>query len=36
MIGTSRSRASTFSEREICETSWTRFSPDVPEVISCR
>ena len=36
MIGTSRSRASTFSEREICETSCTRFSAEMPEVISWR
>ena len=35
-IGTSRSRASTFSWREICETSCTRFSGFEPEVISCR
>ena len=36
MIGTSRSRASTFSAREICDTSCTRFSGFEPEVISCR
>ena len=34
--GVSRSRASTFSWREIWETSWTRFSTDAPEVISWR
>ena len=32
----SRSRASTFSCREICDTSCTRFSGFEPEVISCR
>ena len=30
MIGTSSSRASTFSEREISLTSWTRLSRVVP------
>jgi hypothetical protein len=36
MIGTSRSRASTLREREICDTSWTRFSAVVPDVMSWR